>query len=508
MGAELKVRVGINHAGFATGLRTMENMVSNFASKAGAALGAAVGVHALFEAAKGGVELADRLDDLSKRFDVSASKLQMLGNVASQEGASLEDVSSALKFLGKNAQIAAAGGSADLVAAFQAIGVSTGELRSLKPDELFLRLADAFSSGQLSGQEFSTTALLLGRGFEQLLPVLRKSREEIERIGKSKGVFNSDEEIAALAKVADLMEKIANLTKVIAAQSLLGGIKGLGDSFKEFLGQMDGPFAQRELAAMRMNDPAPSPRRDPNRKIKKSLEVEDLNPAARIKAAETYAQKEQTLADMQRKRDFEAKASAEQVGQLQAEALQLQIEINNLGDDRNKQQDRQIELAKTLNQLAGVQKNEAAETARFIEDQSRAMDAARSAKENLKTVEAQISGPSAEAKLRAERVAAAVKNAQETQTVGDVLDAKRLILDQKNQRESDLRSAGFPADLASRMASSQAEQAAMGLPSAKDFNNISGGDKTVQPVKLENPPDLKGIMDKLDTLIKNAGVFS
>ena len=51
--------------------------------------------------------MADRLDDLSKRFDVSASKLQLLGNVASQEGASLEDVSSALKFLGKNAQIAA-----------------------------------------------------------------------------------------------------------------------------------------------------------------------------------------------------------------------------------------------------------------------------------------------------------------------------------------------------------------------------------------------------------------
>ena len=28
------------------------------------------------------------------------------------------------------------------------------------------------------------------------------------------------------------------------------------------------------------------------------------------------------------------------------------------------------------------------------------------------------------------------------------------------------------------------------------------------PVELENPPDLKPIMEKLDQLIKNAGVFS
>ena len=29
-----------------------------------------------------------------------------------------------------------------------------------------------------------------------------------------------------------------------------------------------------------------------------------------------------------------------------------------------------------------------------------------------------------------------------------------------------------------------------------------------QPVRLENPPSLQGVLDKLDLLIKNAGVFS
>ena len=439
MGAELKVRVGINHAGFATGLRTMEDMVSGFAAKAGAALGAAVGVRALFEAAKGGMELADRLDDLSKRFDVSASKLQLLGNVASQEGASLEDVSSALKFLGKNAQIAAAGGSADLVAAFQAIGVSAGELRSLKPDELFLRLADAFSSGKLSGQEFSTTALLLGRGFEQLLPVLRKSREEIERIGTGKGLF-TDDEIKRLSKIVDLMEKIANFTKTIAGKALLAGVKSGEDSLREFLGKMDGPFAERELAAMRMEDRAPSPRRDPNRKIKPSFEVEDINPGAKLKAEADLKTSQEQLSQLQRKRLLSEKASAEQLGQINAEAFALQVEINNLGNDKNKQLQKQIELEAKLVEQAGIQKNVASETAGFLENQARAVADQDKKKTHLQDLLAKEGGPQAEMALlesRAQDAAKAFKDMPSTDTATSLAEARGLLRDALTQQIND-----------------------------------------------------------------------
>jgi hypothetical protein len=41
----------------------------------------------------------------------------------------------------------------------------------------------------------------------------------------------------------------------------------------------------------------------------------------------------------------------------------------------------------------------------------------------------------------------------------------------------------------------------------RDIPSTTEAQRT-QPVKLENPPDLNGIMNKLDTLIKNAGVFS
>ena len=176
----LMIKVGVDSASVQTGLARVESLVSRFGARLAGGLAAGIGLTALGAAAKDAIELADRLDDLSKRYDINARGLQLIGNVAQENGADLEAVSSALKFLGKNAQLAAQQGGGDLATAFSAIGLSTAELKSLRPDEIFLRLSDALRSGRLSGKEFAVTSQLLGRGFEQLLPVLRLGREEIE----------------------------------------------------------------------------------------------------------------------------------------------------------------------------------------------------------------------------------------------------------------------------------------------------------------------------------------
>lgn len=359
MGSELKVRVGINHAGFATGLKSMESMVSKFAGKAAGALGAAIGVHALYESAKGGIELADRLDDLSKRFDISATKLQMLGNVAGQEGAGLEEVAQSLKFLGKNAQDAASGGSTELLDIFTNLGLTIDDLKTLKADEIFLRIADSFNKGKYAGQELVILSKLLGRGFEQLAPLIRMSREELEKVGQSKGTFASDEDIKQLAQVADFMGKIANLRQIIGGEITLGFMK----SFKEFLSAGQSGSVAEKLKKMLFPDGSEKGKNSPD--TRQQLAVREAADKAFAESEKAAAKHELRLID------------AQVQGKEEAEKMKQAIEEKY----RQRSLDREIEMEKKKNdqklRLQDLLAKEGGPQAEIGLLESRAQDAAK-----------------------------------------------------------------------------------------------------------------------------------
>jgi len=459
MGAELKVRVGINHAGFATGLKTMEGMVSGFATKAGAALGAAIGVHALFETAKGGIELADRLDDLSKRFDISATKLQMLGNVAALSGAGLEEVAGSLKFLGKNAQDAASGGSAELLDIFKNLGLSIEDLRTLKPDEIFLRLVESFHSGTYAGQELLVLSKLLGRGFEQLAPMIRMSRDELEKAGMSMGTFASDDDVRRLAEVADFMDKLGNLTKVLGGKASLWFV----DSIKEFLSSGDPGSVMEKLKQMAFPE-GQSPR--------KKAQDDTRQLAIRDAADKAFAESEKLAAKHELKL-----IEAQILGKEEAEKMKAAIEEKYA----QRSLDRAIEMA-----------NRKAELMPQIED-----------------LQAQRQGSGAEMQLLEERAAAASAKARTSGSAEDVFNAQKLAVELQKSNEKAFNQAGF-GDQSFNRAKSATEAIVGAIPQASQLRDIPSSTEAqhTQPVKLENPPDLQGIMDKLDMLIKNAGVFS
>jgi Flp pilus assembly protein TadD len=69
-------------------------------------------------------------------------------------------------------------------------------------------------------------------------------------------------------------------------------------------------------------------------------------------------------------------------------------------------------------------------------------------------------------------------------------------------------------DQSAQLARAQTESIVGKLQSAaelqqqlRDIPSSTEAQRT-QPVRLENPPSLQGVLDKLDLLIKNAGVFS
>lgn len=97
------------------------------------------------------------------------------------------------------------------------------------------------------------------------------------------------------------------------------------------------------------------------------------------------------------------------------------------------------------------------------------------------------------------------------------LEKLNIVLD-KMPQENNRNLRKFPTAFENQMADEQASLVpgnfTAGLGELFDFKKLlnsipdSVSPPKNQPVELENPPDLKGIMDKLDKLIANAGVFS
>jgi hypothetical protein len=285
------------------------------------------------------------------------------------------------------------------------------------------------------------------------------SREELEKMGKSKGTFASDEDIKQLAQVADFMEKIANLRDIMAGEVTLGFMK----SFKEFLSAGESGSVAEKLKKMLFPDTTEKGKNPID--TKQQLAIREAADKAFAESEKAAAKHEMRLID------------AQVQGKEEAEKMKADIEEKY----RQRSLDREMEMANRKADLIP----------------------------QLQDLEAARAGPQAEMKLLEERARTAADLARNTGSLADVTNAQKLALELQKTKESAFSSAGF-GDLSASRARSATESIVGQLPSASQFSDIPSTTEAqrTQPVKLENPPDLKGIMDKLDKLIANAGVFS
>ena len=116
-------------------------------------------------------------------------------------------------------------------------------------------------------------------------------------------------------------------------------------------------------------------------------------------------------------------------------------------------------------------------------------------------------------RLLEDRARAAAEKARTSGTVEDVTAAQQQALELQTAKENVLSRIGF-GDQSAQLARAETESIVGRLQSAselqqqlRDIPSSTEAQRT-QPVRLENPPNLQGVLDKLDLLIKNAGVFS
>jgi hypothetical protein len=231
MDAVATAKLALDASGFDRGLAKAQSSVSQFAKQAGGLIAGAFAFDKLISGFATAIEKGDQLQDIAEKFGVSASKLQLIGNAASVYGSGIEQVSTGLNKLSL-AQQKALAGDQGLAATFAEVGINLEQLKSMKPEDILLKISDSFASGANEGRQFIIVNDLLGKAQTDLIKVLNQGASAITEQGEAIGVW-SDDTIAQLSAASDSLKTFQN-TFIVMFGQLAAYINPAIESFRQF----------------------------------------------------------------------------------------------------------------------------------------------------------------------------------------------------------------------------------------------------------------------------------
>jgi hypothetical protein len=472
--AKLAIDVVLNKAAAMTGLRGLEKDVSSFGKSMLGLVGFGGGLAGLVAGIDGILSKAGQLQDVSDAFNVSAESIQRLAAVGVTANLSIEEIGSKLGKIGKAAQ-EAAGGNKELAKTFEKIGVTGQQLVSLSPEQLFNKLREAVSSGALANDELKVTNELLAKDFQRFLPILRMSTEEFTKLGGA-SIVMSDAMVSSLDAANVVVRQFQNQVSQATALAA-GSFLDLVAVFKENPLMLFSEDMDKDLGkALKRRE----------EQIKQSIDNE-----RKLRAGQQKEVVDQAELDRQ-----DVNAVRQKVKQIDAEIAAIDKAYQMLADS---EEDRRKQDLADFKQAEKEKRDLLQKRAELIP--------------TLQELEARRAGPAAEMRLLEDRARAAADRARTSGTIEDVTAAQQQALELQSAKESVLSQRGF-GDQSAQLARAQTESIVGKLQSAselqqqlRDIPSSTEAQRT-QPVRLENPPNLQGVLEKLDKLIANAGVFS
>ena len=165
----LMARMGLDTSGFTAGLKTAQAKMANARASfnAGAAnlmssqLAGMVGVTALVAGAKSIVDYGGKVTDLADKYGLTTDMVQQLSYAAGQTGVSVETALGGIKKVAI-ATADALGGNEEKMAAFERLGITAQQLRSMSPDQVFLALGNNLKDMPMTAQVFADINDTLG----------------------------------------------------------------------------------------------------------------------------------------------------------------------------------------------------------------------------------------------------------------------------------------------------------------------------------------------------------
>ena len=166
----------------ADGLNSTFGRVKGGAGAMSGALGAlvpAVAIGGLATLAKGAIDAADNLNDLSQRTGVSVESLSRFGAAANDSGSSVDEVAKAMGKLSKSIVDPASKANE----ALKSIGVSatdaSGKIRPM--DDVMLDIADRFAKMPDGAQKTALAMELFGKSGMNMIPMLNQGRDALSK---------------------------------------------------------------------------------------------------------------------------------------------------------------------------------------------------------------------------------------------------------------------------------------------------------------------------------------
>ena len=295
MDAVATAKLALDASGFDRGLSVAQSSVMRFAKTTGGLIAGAFALDKIIAGFSSAIEKGDQLQDIAEKFGVSASKLQLLGNAASVFGSGIDQVSAGLNKLSLAQQKALAGDNG-LANTFAEVGISLDDLRSMKPEDILLKISDSFASGANEGRQFIIVNELLGKAQTDLIKVLNQGSAAIIEQGENIGVY-TDEQIASLSALSDSLKKFQNLTSLafgVAATAIMNAVEAYSRfaairPLIKFFDQAKPGTSKAGKGAMDVTESADAMAAvaDEKKKLDKKLydeEIYDIQEAARLEA--------------------------------------------------------------------------------------------------------------------------------------------------------------------------------------------------------------------------------
>jgi len=180
-------------------------------------------VEALKEFTSKTLELGTTLTNEALRLNMTVEQVQILKQAAKDSGVEFEKLESILDKV-SIAKAKALGGDKDALKNFAALGVSKDQLNTSKSvDLLFNQIAESVKS---KGGEAIAEPLgeILGRGFGDVIPLLKTNVEDVSEELKSFGGVMSTETAVKLKVLNDQFEMIGNMLVSLFAPAIVSTI--------------------------------------------------------------------------------------------------------------------------------------------------------------------------------------------------------------------------------------------------------------------------------------------
>lgn len=200
---------------------------------AGAAASIAAAGTAVFKFADNVASVGDTIDKQSQKLGISAKAYQEWDAVLGHCGASIDSLKGGMKTLTK----AVADASDDQVAAFQAVGLSMDQVKSMSTEDVFSAVVTGLQGMEEGAERTNIATTLLGKSAQELGPLLNTSAEDTaamkQAVNELGGVM-SDETVAASASFKDALQDLTTI----------------GTGFKNALGAQVLPYVTEAMTAL------------------------------------------------------------------------------------------------------------------------------------------------------------------------------------------------------------------------------------------------------------------